>query len=272
MKWFSFTFGVTALFLTSTTVQAQTPSPAAKKQNITIGATVGDFADLVKHGLRPQLEKKGYKVKLVEFTDYVTPNLALAEGRLDANIFQHKPYLDQFAKEKGLKLSAVAQVPTAPLGLYAGKLKSLDEVKEESKIAIPNDATNLSRALTILSDLGWVEISKNANPLLVGTKDITKNPKKLKIVLLEAAQLPRALADVDYAVINGNYATSAGMALTSALTQEKSDLYVNWAVVTEKNKDSVFTKDLVEVLNSEELKKYANTKFKGYKFPTSWKK
>lgn len=263
VKWLVITLGLAALAITQAEAQAK---------NITIGATVGDFADLVKQGLRPQLEKKGYKVRLVEFTDYVTPNLALSEGRLDANIFQHKPYLDQFAKEKGLKLSAVAQVPTAPLGLYAGKLKSLADVKNESKIAIPNDATNLSRALTILSDLGWIEISKNANPLLVGTKDITKNQKKLKIVLLEAAQLPRALADVDFAVINGNYVTSAGIALTSALTQEKSDLYINWLVVAEKNKDSAVTKDLVEVLNSEEVKKYSQTKFKGYKFPSSWKK
>ncbi|MBC7464886.1 MAG: hypothetical protein H7256_02750, partial [Bdellovibrio sp.] len=244
----------------------------ADATKLTIGATTGDFADMVKESLKPILEKKGYSVKLVEFTDYVTPNLALSDGQLDVNIFQHKPYLEQFAKEKHLKLTPVAQVPTAPLGLYAGKLKTLAAVKNESTIAIPNDVTNLSRALTILSDLGWIEVAKNANPLLVSVKDISKNPKDLKIKLLEAAQLPRVLADVDYAVINGNYATTSGLKLESALAQEKSELYVNWAVTTEKNATSKFAQDLITALNSEDFKKYAKSKFKGYKYPSSWKK
>lgn len=240
-------------------------------KNLTIGTTAGDFADLAKEGLKPQLEAKGYKVKLVEFTDYVTPNIALAEGRVDVNIFQHKPYLDQFAKEKGLKLSVLAQVPTAPLGLYPGKLKSLDAVKVGSSIAIPNDPTNLSRALTILSDVGWISIKPGVNPLLVSVRDVAVNEKKLKITPLEAAQIPRATQDVDFAIINGNYATNAGIALTSALVQEQSDLHVNWAVVAEKNLSAVFAKDLLAALNSEEFKKYANTRFKGYKLPSAWK-
>lgn len=241
-------------------------------ETLTIGTTAGDFADLAKEGLKPQLEKQGYTVKVVEFTDYVTPNLALADGRVDVNIFQHKPYLDQFAKEKGLRLSPLAQVPTAPLGLYPAKLKTLNEVKNGSSIAIPNDPTNLSRALTILSDLGWIEIAKDASPLLVGTKDIVKNPKNLKILPLEAAQIPRATQDVDFAVINGNYATNAGIALTSALVQEKSNLYVNWAVVTEKNIATKFSKDLIAILNSDDFKKYAHARFKGYKLPEAWTK
>lgn len=252
---------------TATAVRAADAAPTP----FTIGATTGDFSDMVKDSIKPLLEKKGYTVKLVEFTDYITPNLALSEGQLDANIFQHKPYLQEFAKVKNLSLSPIVQVPTAPLGLYAGKLKSLAEAKHESTVAIPNDATNLSRALTILSEIGWIEVSKNANPLLVSVKDITKNPKNLKIKLLEAAQLPRALADVDYAVINGNYATSAGIALDSALAQEKSDLYVNWVVVAKKNETSKQAKDLTEVINSADFKKYAKAKFKGYKYPSNWK-
>lgn len=241
-------------------------------KSITIGTTAGDFYDLANGGLKPQFEKLGYKVNIIEFTDYVTPNIALAEGRLDVNIFQHKPYLEQFAKEKGLALKVLAQVPTAPLGLYPAKLKDIKDVKTESSIAIPNDPTNLSRALTILSELGWIKINKDADPFLISSKDITENPKKLKITLLEAAQIPRVLKDVDYAVINGNYATSAGISLTSALVQEQSNLYINWAVVSEKNLISEASKDLTTALNSDEFKTFAAERFKGYKVPEAWTK
>lgn len=239
---------------------------------ITIGTTSGDFTVLANEGLKPELEKKGYKVKVVEFTDYMTPNIALAEGKIDLNIFQHKPYLDQFIKEKGLQLSPLAQVPTAPLGLYSGKLKSINEVKNNSSIAMPNDPTNLSRALNILADLGWIEVNKDVNPLLVGIKDIIKNPKNLKIIPLEAAQVPRAAQDVDFAIINGNYATSAGISLNSVLTQEKSNTFINWIVVTHHNLNSDFAKDIITITNTDAFKKYAKAKFKGYKYPEIWTK
>jgi D-methionine transport system substrate-binding protein len=236
-----------------------------------IGATVGDFAEIVKESLKPQLEKRGFKVRLVEFTDYVQPNIALSEGSLDANIFQHKPYLDQFAKEKGLSLTPIAQVPTAPLGIYGGKLKSLAQVKSGSTVAMPNDPTNLARALLILADLKWIELPAKIDPFKVGPSDITKNIKNIKIVQLEAAQIPRALTDVDYAIINGNYVVSSGMLLTSALAPERSDAYVNWAVVRTKEVGSPFAKAVVEALNSNEFKTYAKNKFKGYKYPSNWK-
>lgn len=247
-------------------------APALAAKTLTIGTTAGDFADLAKDGLKPILEKKGYQVRVIEFTDYVTPNIALAEGRIDANIFQHKPYLETFAKEKGLALKPLAQVPTAPLGLYAGKRKALADVSPGATIAVPNDPTNLARALRILADQGWIELAPNANPLLVGTKDIAKNPKNLKVLPLEAAQIPRATQDVDFAVINGNYATNAGIALDSALTREKSDDFINWAVVAEKNLQAEFAQDLRTALNSDEFKAYADRRFKGYKRPSAWTK
>lgn len=239
-------------------------------KEITIGTTVGDFSDMVKEGVKPELEKKGYQVKLVEFTDYVNPNLALSEGSLDLNIFQHRPYLEQFSKEKHLQLTPVAPVPTAPLGLYAGKAKSLNDVKKGSKVAVPNDPTNLARALVILSDLGWIQLSKKIDPLKVHVGDIAVNTKEIEIVQLEAAQLPRSLADVDYAVINGNYATSAGIQLTSALSGEKSDAYINWAVTKTQDINSTYVRDIVAILNSTSFKKFARSKFKGYKFPSKW--
>ena len=219
---------------------ASSASPAADngaaKKEIVFGTTVGDFGDMVKDQIQPALEKKGYTVKLVEFTDYVRPNLALAEGELDINIFQHKPYLDDFKKEHKLDITETFQVPTAPLGLYPGKLKSLDEVKDGSSVSAPNDPSNFARALVMLNELGWVKLKDGVNPLTASKADIAENPKNIKIVELEAAQLPRSRADVDFAIVNGNYAMSSGMKLTEALFQEPSFAYVNWAAVKTSDK------------------------------------
>ena len=242
-----------------------------KNKVITIGTTVGDFSILVNQGLKPELEKKGYKIKHVEFTDYVRPNIALSEGALDVNIFQHKPYLDEFAQEKNLQLSILAPVPTAPLGLYPGKLKNLADFKEGESVAIPNDPTNLARALVIFQELGWIKLSKNVNPLKASVKDIEKNLKNIKIVQLEAAQLPRSLTDVDFAVINGNYATASGIAISSAVAREKNDNYINYAVVRSTDLKVGFAKDFADVLRSSTFKTFAKNRFKGYKFPAEWK-
>ena len=164
---------------------ASSASPAADngaaKKEIVFGTTVGDFGDMVKDQIQPALEKKGYTVKLVEFTDYVRPNLALAEGELDINIFQHKPYLDDFKKEHKLDITETFQVPTAPLGLYPGKLKSLDEVKDGSSVSAPNDPSNFARALVMLNELGWVKLKDGVNPLTASKADIAENPKNIKI-------------------------------------------------------------------------------------------
>ncbi|QEY24375.1 MetQ/NlpA family ABC transporter substrate-binding protein [Neisseria animalis] len=241
-----------------------------EKKEIVFGTTVGDFGDMVKEHIQPALEKKGYTVKLVEFTDYVRPNLALAEGELDINVFQHKPYLDDFKKEHKLDITEAFQVPTAPLGLYPGKLKSLDEVKEGSSVSAPNDPSNFARALVMLNELGWVKLKDGINPLTASKNDISENIKKINIVELEAAQLPRSRADVDFAVVNGNYAMSSGMKLTETLFQEPSFAYVNWAAVKTADKDSQWLKDVEEAYNSEEFKAYAHQRFEGYKYPAVW--
>lgn len=256
-----------------TTPAATSPSSAdntAEKKEIVFGTTVGDFGDMVKEQIKPALEKKGYKIKLVEFTDYVRPNLALAEGELDINIFQHKPYLDDFKKEHKLDITEVFQVPTAPLGLYPGKLKSLDEVNEGSSVSAPNDPSNFARALVMMNELGWLKLKADVNPLTASKNDIAENLKNIKIVELEAAQLPRSRADVDFAVVNGNYAISSGMKLTENLFQEPSFAYVNWAAVKTADKDSPWVKDVAEAYNSEEFKTYAKERFAGYKYPASW--
>ncbi|BAK77843.1 NLPA lipoprotein [Pseudogulbenkiania sp. NH8B] len=241
------------------------------KKEIVIGTTVGDFGDMVKQSVKPILEKQGYSVKLVEFTDYVRPNLALQEGSLDVNVFQHKPYLDNFAKEHKLSLKEVFQVPTAPLGIYPGKLKSLKDIKAGSTVAAPNDPSNFARALVMLSDLGWIKLKPGIDPLTASEHDIAQNLKNIKIVPLEAAQLPRSRNDVDFAVINGNYATSSGIKLTEAVYQEKSYAYVNWGVVRAADVKKAWVKDVVAAYNSNEFKAWAKQKYAGYKLPANWK-
>lgn len=240
------------------------------KKEIVFGTTVGDFGDMVKEQIQAELEKKGYTVKLVEFTDYVRPNLALAEGELDINVFQHKPYLDDFKKEHNLDITEAFQVPTAPLGLYPGKLKSLEEVKDGSTVSAPNDPSNFARALVMLNELGWIKLKDGINPLTASKADIAENLKNIKIVELEAAQLPRSRADVDFAVVNGNYAISSGMKLTEALFQEPSFAYVNWSAVKTADKDSQWLKDVTEAYNSDAFKAYAHKRFEGYKYPAAW--
>lgn len=249
---------------------ASSADNGAEKKEIVFGTTAGDFGDMVKDQIQPALEKKGYKVKLIEFTDYVRPNLALAEGELDINIFQHKPYLDDFKKEHKLNIVEAFQVPTAPLGLYPGKLKSLDEVKDGVSVSVPNDPSNFARALVMLNELGWIKLKADVNPLTASKNDIAENPKNIQIVELEAAQLPRSRADVDFAVVNGNYAMSSGMKLTEALFQEPSFAYVNWSAVRTADKDSQWLKDVTEAYNSDEFKAYSQKRFAGYKYPAAW--
>jgi D-methionine transport system substrate-binding protein len=242
-----------------------------EKPEIRIGTTVGDFADMVKYSIKPQLEKKGYRIKLIEFSDYVRPNLALSEGSLDVNVFQHKPYLDVFSKEYKIQLTALFQVPTAPLGLYSGKKKDLTQATEGMIIGMANDPSNLARGLVILQDLGWIKLKNETNPLMASERDIASNPKKIRIKALEAAQIPRARMDIDFAIINGNYAVDSGIKLTDALQTEKSFAYINWGVVRSKDVATSWAKDVVEAYQSPSFRNYIGKTFPGYKKPQNWK-
>ena len=263
-----FTLSALALLASSLPFSVLAADPA--KKEIVIGTTVGDFADMVTDSIKPQLEAKGYQVKLVEFTDYVTPNIALADGSLDVNCFQHKPYLESFAKDRGLSLAPITQVPTGPMGLYAGKLGDLKTVKEGSTVAIPNDPTNQARALLMLQDLGWLTLKEGINPLKASEFDVVKNPHNLKLVLLEAAQLPRSREDVDFSVINGNFAASSGIPFSSGLFLERSYDFINWVVVKSADADKPFAKDVAAAYNSAAFKAYAAKRFVGYKYPEGW--
>ncbi len=271
---------LTGLGLSACKQEATTDAPSISKESaaqtevkkeIIIGTTPGDFGDMVKDSITGILEKKGYKVTLKEFSDYVTPNKALAEGDIDVNVFQHKPYLDTFAADNKLELTPVFQVPTGPLGIYSGRLKTLDEIKEGSTISVANDPSNFARGVVMLRDRGWVKLKDGADILTVSEKDIVDNPKNLKLVPIEAAQIPKMREDVDFAIINGNYAVSSGIKLTDALYQEPSFAYINWGVVRTKDVNEQWVKDVIEAYNSEEFKAYAQKRFEGYKFPENWK-
>ena len=239
---------------------------------IKLGATAGCFADQIRWGIRPILEKQGYKVELTEFSDYVQPNLALAEGALDANTFQHIVYLEKFAADRKLALQALTQAPTAPMGLYSRKHQTLDEVKKGARIALPNDPTNQARALAMLQALGWVTLKADVDPIRASEKDVAANPHQLVLLPLEAAQLPRSLDDVDFSFVNGNFAISSGLKLTEALKLEDlADRYINVVAIRTADANAEWVKDLKNAYNSPEFKAVVADKFQGFVLPLAWR-
>ncbi|WP_370682107.1 MetQ/NlpA family ABC transporter substrate-binding protein [Comamonas sp. GB3 AK4-5] len=240
----------------------------ASKKQLVIGGTAGSNIDQLQSGIVPLLQKKGYKVKLVEFNDYVQPNLALADGSLDANFFQHEVYFNQFKTDRKLDLVALTQGPIAPMGVYSKQRKSLAELKEGDRVALPNDASNLARGILLLQQAGLVKLKEGVNPLRVSELDLASNPKKIKLVPLDAAHLPRALDDAQFAIINGNFAISSGLKLTEAVLLEKvPDHYLNIVAVKTKDKDAQWAKDLAEAYRSAEFKAVVDSKFAGYAKP-----
>ncbi|CAN5322415.1 MetQ/NlpA family ABC transporter substrate-binding protein [soil metagenome] len=237
----------------------------AAKKELVIGATAGPYSDQVKIGIKPLLEKKGYTVRIVEFNDYIQPNHALAEGALDANVFQHIVYLTKFATENKLAISELIKVPTAPIAIYSKKHKTLTEVKEGDAVALPNDPTNAARALVVLQQLGWVKLKEGYDPIRVSERDVADNIKKIKLVPIEAAQLPRSLADTDYSFINGNFALASGLKLTEALALEQtSPTYQNLVAVRTEDKDKPWIKDLADAYRSPEFLAVTKKNFAGF--------
>lgn len=247
-----------------------TAALAQSKKELTIGTTAGSNIEVLKRGIQPQLEQKGYKVKLVEFSDYVQPNHALAQGALDANYFQHIIYLKNFAEKNKLDLVDVVQGPIAPLGLYSKKFKAIADIKEGARIAVPNDPTNLARTFVFLEQYGLVKAKAGVDPLKVSERDIAENPKKLKFVPLEAAQLPRALEDTDFSVINGNFAISSGLKLADAVALEKTpDYYLLVAATRTADKNAPWVADLAAAFKTPFFKDVLDKHFPGYARPAA---
>lgn len=243
---------------------------AGDDKTITVGATPTPHAEIL-NAAKDALKAEGYTLNVVEFTDYVQPNTALVDGDLDANYFQHLPYLEQFNQERGTKLVSAGKIHYEPFGIYAGKTASLDELADGAKVAVPNDATNEARALLLLEAQGLLKLADGAG--LKATKtDIVENPKNLDILEVEAAQVPRSLPDVDVAVINGNYAIEAGLKVSDALAVEASDseaatTYGNVVAVKEGKEEDAKTKALIEALTSDAVKEYMEQTYEGAVVP-----
>lgn len=240
---------------------------ALKGTTITVAASPVPHAEILKVA-GEILAQADINLKVVEFTDYIQPNKATENGEVDANYFQHGPYLENFNEENGTHLVSVAAIHYEPLGLYPGKTKTLEELADGAKIGVPNDTTNEARALQLLAAQGLITLKDGAG--LTATKnDIQDNPKNLDIVEMEAAQLPRQLASLDMAVINGNYATEAGFSSAAdAIAAEDADseaaqTYANVLVVKEGNEETPVTKALIAALKSQKVKDYITETYGG---------
>lgn len=248
------------------TPAADQPANRATQGKIKVAASTKPHAEILEQ-IKDVLDEQGYELEIVEFSDYVQPNLVVDAGDMDANFFQHQPYLDDFNEENGTKLVSVAPVHYEPLGVYAGKSSDLANIPDGASIAVPNDATNEARALLLLETNGIIKIREGAG--FEATKnDIVDNPHNVEIVELEAVQVSRVIGEVDFVVLNGNYALDAGLNVVDAVAKEElesesAQTYANILVVKEGNEGREDIKALIDALKSDTIKQYINETYKG---------
>ncbi|MEE2860477.1 MAG: MetQ/NlpA family ABC transporter substrate-binding protein [Pseudomonadota bacterium] len=253
----------------TTFVSALALGTAAMAEDITVGVSPGEHGEIMEE-VAKVAEPMGLNIEIVEFSDYVVPNQALADGDLDANSFQHRPYLENQMKDRGFDLVEVGTTITTPMGIYSDKIEDMANLPEGAQVAIPNDPTNGGRALLLLQDLGLITLAEGTG-LVPSPLDISDNPKGLRFIELDAAQLPRALADADIAIINTNYALASGLSpKEDSIAMEKADSpYVNIIVVQQGRQDEPWVKTLVEAYHSPEVKTFIEDKYDGAVL-TSW--
>lgn len=245
---------------------AAASSSSASDNVITVGASPSPHAEILE-AIKPELEARGYELKVVEYSDYVQPNVALSEGDLDANYFQHLPYLENYNTENGTDLASAGAIHFEPMGLYAGKSSDITNVPDGAKIAVPSDATNEARALLLLQDQGVIKLTDGVG-LEATANDIVENPHNVELVEVEAAAVPRSLQDVDFGVINGNYALSAGLDTSATLASEGADseaaqTYANIIAVRSGDENSEKTQALLKALTSDTARKFIEDTYKG---------
>lgn len=235
-------------------------SSQAKTTKLVVGATAKPHAEILEV-VKPMLAKEGVDLEIKVFTDYVLLNPALDEKQIDANFFQHIPYLEDYNKKNGKNLVWVTKVHIEPMGVYSKKVKSIDEIKDGAKIGIPNDATNGGRALNVLAASGLIKLRDGVG-VTATDADIVDNPKHIKIQMMDAPMLPRSLDDLDAAVINGNYALEANLRAKDAILLEPKDSpFANVLVVRPEDKDNPAIKKLSAALTSPEVKKFLEEKY-----------
>ena len=247
-----------ALLISLLVISTLSACTSSNAKVIKVGASPAPHAEILEL-IKPLLAEKGYTLEIVEFTDYVLPNTTLQEGDLDANYFQHVPYLEYFNEKNGTTLVSVLAVHFEPLGLYPGKSSTIESIPDGATIAVPNDATNEHRALNLLASLGWITLDPAVTEGAT-VQNIIANPKNLTIVEIVAENLVNTLQDVDYAVINGNYALEADITDSVLITEDKdsaaAQTYANILAVKAGNEDDAKTKALIEALSSDEVKTY----------------
>lgn len=245
---------------------AENNQTSAEPVKLVVGATV-PHADILKF-IAPKLKEEGVELEVKEFTDYVQPNVQLYEKELDANYFQHQPYLDEQNAQNGFDLVSVVGVHVEPFGAYSNKFKSVEELPDGAKVAIPNDPTNGGRALLLLQKQGLIKLNDGAG-ITATQKDIVENPKNLKIIEADAAMLPRQLAEVDLALINTNYALEAKLNPTkdALFIEDKDSPYTNILVARPDNKDSDAIQKLAKALTSDEVRTFINDTYEGALVP-----
>ncbi len=244
-------------------------SSGEEKTVLKVGASPSPHAEILNF-VKDQLAKQGIELEVVEFTDYVLPNKSLEAGEIDANYFQHQPYLEDFNAKEGANLVGAVKVHFEPFGIYPGKTTSLDALKDGAEIAVPNDTTNEARALQLLEQQGLLKLREGAG-LEATVKDITENPRNLKITELPAEQLSRALSDVDFAIINGNYALSAGLAGKALVTEgtdtQAREQFQNVLAVRSGDENRPEIKALIAALTSDETKAFLEQEYPGVVIP-----
>lgn len=248
----------------------ETAEAAESKGTVTVAATAVPHAEILE-AAKPLMEAEGWDMEIVVFTDYVQPNEVVESGDIDANYFQHVNYLNSYNEEKGTHLVNVGEIHYEPLGIYPGKESDLAAISDGAEIAVPNDTTNCARALLLLEAQGLIKLDPEAG--ITATEiDIIENPHNIKIVPLAAEQVARTLPDVAFGVVNGNYALEAGLSTEDAVAIEADDSeavqeYVNVIAVREGNEENEGVKALVDVLKSDDIKKFINEKYEGSVVP-----
>ncbi len=261
----SIIFGLVFAVLSSASCLAM-----AQEHVIRVGFNPGPYKEQFEKGVAPYLIKKGYQIEYKDFSDGIQVNDAVARGNIDANIMQHPVYLKSVNERLGIDNTGIVQVPTPPMGLYGGKIKTLKTPTEGTVISVPNQASNEYRAVLVLQSLGWLKVKPDSDPATFSQRNIIENPYKIVLKEMDNAQQVRALPDVDYGLIQGNFAVSSGIKLSSALKLEApTSNFINVVTVAGKNKDAQFSHDIVEGYHSAEFKKYilSNVQYSGYLLP-----
>lgn len=251
------TIGALSIGLSGCVNSSESSAEAEEKKTITVGVSPGPYNELFDTAVKPILEGQGYEIKSIDFSDLLQSEVALTEGSVDFNVAQHTAYAENYNKENNGDLVPIVHIPTVPAGIFSDSHKSLDEAKEGSKVAIPKDPSNAARAFRLLEKAGWIKLNESANPTTLTINDIAENIYGIEIIEMESSQIPRALVDLDYGIIPGSVVYSSKMdAEKSLLSEDVSKELELVVVVSEKNKDSKWAKDIVSAYKSDEFKAY----------------